>query len=85
MYCLVWLGQDLAMPRGARGEASGAALGSLGFPVPMALGSLGFSDLRHWLRPQRPLAMVWRCRRQRAALARPGQTLARQHIIGNDD
>ena len=44
----------------------------LGFPVPMALGSLGFPDLRHWLRPQRHLAMAWRHRRQRAALARPG-------------
>ena len=53
---------------------SGAALGSLGFPVPMALGSLGFPDLRDWLRLKRHLAMAWRRRRrQRAALARPGQ------------
>ena len=54
-----------------------------GFPVPWALGSLEFRDLRNWLLPQRPLAMAWHRRRHRAALTH-GQALARQHIFGND-
>ena len=37
-------------------------------------------DLRRWLRPQRHLAMAWRRRRQRAALARPGQARPDQAI-----
>ena len=42
----------------------------LGVPVPMALGSLGFLDLRHWLRPKRhAMARSW-----------PGHT--GQHIFG---
>jgi len=38
-------------------------------PGPLALGSLGFPDLRPWLRLQRHLAMVWPRRRHRVALA----------------
>ena len=47
----------------------GAALGCLGFLVPMALESLGFPDLRHWLSPQR--VRPWPGHGQ--VLARPDQ------------
>ena len=59
----------------ARGEASGA-----GPWVPWGARTFGPGvprgpDLRHWLCPQRHLAMAWCRRRQRAALARPGKLM----------
>ena len=48
----------------------------MGLVMGLAFGVPGDPDLRHWLRPQRHLAMAWRRRRQRVALAmtaRPGK------------
>ena len=73
---LAWPGPGHGLARlwqsGACGEASGAALESLAFPVPMALGSLGFPNLRHRLQPKFHLAMAkpWPGLGQ----ARPGNT-----------
>ena len=71
-------------PSGAGGEVSGAGPGTLGTPGPMEPGTLkGPQVQRHWLRRKGHLAMAWRRRRQRAALARP-KALARQHLFGRD-
>ena len=51
-------------PSDAGGEAKGAGPGVPRVPGPLALGFLGFLDLRR-LRLQRHLAMAWRRRRSR--------------------
>ena len=53
------------------GEASGAGPGTLGTPGPRGPGTLKGPRVQlHWLRLKRHLAMAWRRRRQRVALAR---------------
>ena len=83
-------GQGLARPGGGAPSHGQVALGAKSVaqvrePGPMEPGTLNGPQVqRNWLRRKRHLAMAWRRRRQRAALARPGQAMARQHIFEND-
>ena len=84
---VAWSAQGLAMAWPGRGQVAFKAKpvarpwGSLGLPVPMALRSFGFPDLRHWLRPQRHWAMAWPGHGEALARPWPGPAQARPRNI----
>ena len=64
-----WRRRGQAMAQWRWRPSQGRGPGAPRVPGPLALGSLGFLDLRPWLGPQNQLAMTWPRRRHRAALA----------------